>query len=412
MTSVLALGFMLVSFPLTTGVTDTGIEQDHIDEYRSLSDQYRRAIREVLELHKKGEDATDLFQAATRGDKIARFMELVRAYPGDPEAVDALVWVSKFSPWPPTLPHTSEADEAIRILARDYIRSERIGLALPGVMYTASGSEAAEFLYRKALEDNPHREVQGRACYWLARYLKEQADWVRELKRPDDARRDVTEARDAPLLVQRRWGKDALVRLKRKDAGKLIDEAGRLFERARTQYPEVMAYGYSEELGKIGEAALVELRAIRDLAVGKVAPEIEGEDIHGQGFKLSDYRGKVVVLTFSGNWCGPCRAMYPHEREIVARLKDKPFALLSVNTDERKETLRKSIESGEITWRCWSDGGTDGLITTAWGIESFPTVFILDPKGVIRFKDVRGDEMEKAVGALLNEGPGEKPSLK
>jgi hypothetical protein len=89
----------------------------------------------------------------------------------------------------------------------------------------------------------------------------------------------------------------------------------------------------------------------------------------------------------------------------VASLKDKPFALVSVNTDKDSDTLKKSIESGEITWRCWWDGGTDGPITTRWGVVSFPTIFVLDRAGAIRFKDVRGDELDRAVAALLRELP-------
>ncbi len=120
--------------------------------------------------------------------------------------------------------------------------------------------------------------------------------------------------------------------------------------------------------------------------MGRIAPEIQGKDVEGGAFKLSDYRGKVVVLTFSGNWCGPCVGMYPDERELVKRLKDKPFALLSVNTDSDRETLRKSIKDGEITWRCWWDGSMEGPICKEWNVSSFPSVYVLDGTGTIRFK--------------------------
>jgi thiol-disulfide isomerase/thioredoxin len=157
----------------------------------------------------------------------------------------------------------------------------------------------------------------------------------------------------------------------------------------------------------VAELALRELNKLRHLSVGQPALEIDGQDAEGDRFKLSDYRGKVVVLTFSGNWCGPCRGMYPEERKLVERLRGEPFALLSVNTDEDRQTLRKSIKEGEITWRCWWDGGTDGPIRKSWGIDSFPTVLVLDKEGVIRFKGVRGERLDKAVEALLK--PAKSP---
>ena len=192
---------------------------------------------------------------------------------------------------------------------------------------------------------------------------------------------------------------DALVKEKDPDA---LDQASQaLLERVASEFGDVREEGETRDLGKIVSG---ELFARRSLAVGQEVPEVEGADHEGETFKLSDFRGKVVVLTFSGNWCGPCVAMYPQERALVAKLKDKPFALVSVSTDADVETLRKSIASGEITWRCWWDGA-GGPITTRWGISSFPSVFVIDKSGVIRFKDVRGEEMDKAVASLLGEIP-------
>jgi len=376
--------------------------QSQAEEYRRLLAIFQSALRDVVESPRQDDATGKLFQDATQPARIARFMELVRDHPADHEAVDALVWVSKMSPWPPSEPQTREGDEARSILARDHILSPRISIALPGVLETASGSESAERLYREALAHSPHRDVQGRACFWLALYLKGQAGWIRELKMEVGNKVRAPGARDARFLVRKRWGEAALERLEKKNPEFVAGEAEALFERALAKYADVSAFGYTDSLGSIGEAARTELRSIREFAVGQVAFEIEGEDIDGKRFKLSDHLGRVVVLTFSGNWCGPCRAMYPHERRMVERLKDKPFVLLSVNTDHDKATLRKAIAGGEITWRCWCDGGTTGPITTKWLVKEFPATYVVDHKGVIRFKDLRDKPLDEAVDQLLD----------
>ena len=99
--------------------------------------------------------------------------------------------------------------------------------------------------------------------------------------------------------------------------------------------------------------------------------------------------------------------MYPHERSLVKRLEGKPFALLGINSDP-KDHLKAVMQKENITWRSWWDGGdTDGPIAQAWGVEGWPTIYVLDHKGVIRFKNVRGEAMDKAVNQLLKE-MGEK----
>jgi hypothetical protein len=76
--------------------------------------------------------------------------------------------------------------------------------------------------------------------------------------------------------------------------------------------------------------------------------------------------------------------------------------MLSVNADDQEETLEESVQKGEITWRCWWDG-REGPIVRQWHIKAYPTVFVLDARGVIRFKDVRGEALDDAVTALLQE---------
>jgi hypothetical protein len=84
-------------------------------------------------------------------------------------------------------------------------------------------------------------------------------------------------------------------------------------------------------------------------------------------------------------------------------LKGKPFALIGINSDP-KNHLRDVIKKQEMTWRSWWDGGdTSGPIATQWNIHGWPTIYVLDHKGVIRVKEVRGEELDKAVDGLLAE---------
>jgi hypothetical protein len=95
--------------------------------------------------------------------------------------------------------------------------------------------------------------------------------------------------------------------------------------------------------------------------------------------------------------------MFPHERSLVKRLENKPFALLGINSDGNRQEVREKNEKEKITWRSWFDGSTRGPICRQYGVTGFPTILVLDGKGVIRYKGVRGEEMDKAVDTLLKE---------
>ena len=102
--------------------------------------------------------------------------------------------------------------------------------------------------------------------------------------------------------------------------------------------------------------------------------------------------------------------MYPHERSLVKRLANKPFALIGINSDKDLAKLRPRLKEENISWRSFWNGpkGTGGPISAKWGVRGWPTIYILDHKGEIRFKGLRGEKMDKAVDQLLKEMTGNK----
>lgn len=138
------------------------------------------------------------------------------------------------------------------------------------------------------------------------------------------------------------------------------------------------------------------------LSINQAAPTFTATTLDGSPFQLKDLRGKVVVLDFWATWCPPCRAMIPHEREMVKRLAGKPFALVSISADDEADRLRDFVRDERMAWTHICDG-PDGPIGQAFDISYYPTIFVLDAKGVIRYKDVRDQELERAVEKLLAE---------
>lgn len=95
--------------------------------------------------------------------------------------------------------------------------------------------------------------------------------------------------------------------------------------------------------------------------------------------------------------------MLAHEKTLVERLKNEPFALVGINTDRDLEAFKQACRKQGITWRNSFQGSTSGPLCTAWGVRSFPTIYVLDSKGVVRFINVREDAMDRAVDKLLSE---------
>jgi thiol-disulfide isomerase/thioredoxin len=241
------------------------------------------------------------------------------------------------------------------------------------VMTNAKAALATKTL-RLVLEKSSQKELKGQASFVLGQSLRGQ--YEKAYQKNDKA-----------------------------TAAKLAKEAEGLLNLVAKDYADVALPGARELLGQQAKDALF---LLQKLSVGKTAPDIEGEDIGGMKLKLSDFRGKVVVLDFWASWCGPCVAMIPHEKELVKRLKDRPFVFIGINADATKEVAQKFIEKQEISWRNLFDGRVGGQIAGKYRIQYFPTIYVLDSNGVIRYRDVRGQDMDRAVEELLKEAGTEK----
>jgi hypothetical protein len=257
------------------------------------AEQYRALLKEYQAASSSGRALSDeerrtfvgrVFQL--RNELALKFVELAEKYPKDPIAVDALIqatWQVNTTPWPVGLVGRDEARiKAFALLERDHIRSDKLG---PVCQRISSGfCKEYETFLRAVLEKNPHRDVRAQACLALAHFLGNR------LQRLDLIQEEAGLATEFQDL----FGKEYLADLRRQDRTRATREAEALFERAAEQYGDVKV----PDGGTVGEKARAELFEIRHLVVGKQAPDIAGEDQDGRRFRLSDYRGRVVLLDF------------------------------------------------------------------------------------------------------------------
>jgi hypothetical protein len=103
--------------------------------------------------------------------------------------------------------------------------------------------------------------------------------------------------------------------------------------------------------------------------------------------------------------------MYPHERSLVKRYENRPFAIIGVNSDQDRDKLKARIKEENITWRSFWAGSTRGPIPTRWNVTGWPTLYYLDHTGVIRAKNVRNEkQMDALIEKLVREAEAADPA--
>jgi thiol-disulfide isomerase/thioredoxin len=327
-------------------------------------------------------DAANQFEPEARSKKITAENEsfnrdwlamadevriLIRAHPADPDTLEGIILLAD------PMRFFLEED-LVKFIREHFMDDPRMGRLCASV--ESKTGDATGGLLKDVAAGHPDRKVRGQAAYSLGM-------WSRQLSGEMIAGRQRTPS----------------------ERDRCLAEAQRCFTRVTTDYSDVTSADGTFQLADKARAELARIVNLPNLKVGKVAPEIAGEDLDGKPLRLSDYRGKVVVVCFWATWCGPCMAMVPHERELVKRMEGRPFALLGVNSGQAgdREKARKATRERQMAWPSWWDGGLRGAIQTAYDVDHWPTVYVLDPKGVNRYFDVQDQDLDRAVDTLVAE---------
>lgn len=320
-----------------------------------------------------------------------RVLAFAEANPDDPSAVDALLWVAGLRDAVGTDDRGVRPyyERAVGRLG-GHLKDPRIDFKTYRVISRGLSTGSEEFLRRAATEGRD-RDARGCALVGLADCLRVRAETVRD---------PWYERAATPFLryTAGRFDADFLAYFRGADPAALADEATRLYREAIRDYGDVIATPAGDTVAMLAKAALLEMAA---LSVGRVFPEVEGPDASGERLSLREHRGKVVIVAMSHAGS----EVNGQLRDLLAKHKGEPFAVLGISLDPKKGALDASIKAGDVIWPTWWHG-KDSPIFKGLKCRNVPPLFVLDAEGVIQSRGHSADGFVEVVDRLLAERKG------
>lgn len=144
---------------------------------------------------------------------------------------------------------------------------------------------------------------------------------------------------------------------------------------------------------------------VRSVSPGAIAPDFTAQTPDGGTIRLSDLRGKYVLLDFWASWCMPCRAETVHTRKLYEAFHKSGLEVLSFSLDSKAEDWKRAIEEDAMVWLNASDlvGGKLSPVAQAYGIDGIPAIWLIDPDGRIIAEGLRGEKLYERCSELFGE---------
>jgi len=177
------------------------------------------------------------------------------------------------------------------------------------------------------------------------------------------------------------------------------DEAQKLLAAVKKDFPQTKQGQQVDQILASMKAQAEGEKIKQSLVVGKPFPDFEGKNLAGKAFSLKDYKGKVVLIDFWATWCGPCVAELPHVKETYSHYKAKGFDIIGISLDRDRAKLEGFIKDEKMGWTQHFDEG--GVIASKYGVNSFPTTYLIDGEGKIIASNLRGKRLEEEVKKAL-----------
>jgi peroxiredoxin len=142
------------------------------------------------------------------------------------------------------------------------------------------------------------------------------------------------------------------------------------------------------------------VNAATNISPGHIAPDFELKDINGKSQKLSDYRGKYVLLDFWASWCAPCRAEHPNLKRCYQKYANDNFKFIGVSMDAGQAQWKQAISIDGLPWIQLNDPWSmNGNLAESYGVKAIPFNCIINPQGVIEAVNLRGEALTQYLAA-------------